>query len=260
MIIEAVKEVLIEHPKVAEDIAITRYGTAAFIAGKVSHLVRVEEAARSLDERLDSLGVGFGGTALEAGLAGMMAGISIALPYVFIFYILFTLIEDAGLLSRYVVNLERFLKWFNLPGRAIIPLALGLGCTIPATRSTRILFTKKEKFFTAALLSCVPCSSRIALIMGVVGYFGGKWLALSVFITLFVSFLIWGCIVKRIIRKEKKPVLYELPELPPYQIPSISNIVTKSWIRMKTFVYLVVPLLFLGGVAYAGFGCFRTHC
>lgn len=52
MIIEAVKEVLIEHPKVAEDIAITRYGTAAFIAVKVSHLVRVEEAARSLDERL----------------------------------------------------------------------------------------------------------------------------------------------------------------------------------------------------------------
>jgi len=296
--IKAVKEGLIEHPKVAEDIAITRYGTAAFIAGKVTHLVHVEEAARSLDERLDGallhslggpiltiltfvaifgallfigswiqdiltgfteyllslihLGVGFSSTALEAGLAGMMAGISIALPYVFIFYILFTLIEDAGLLSRYVVNLERFLRWFNLPGSAIIPLALGLGCTVPATRSTRILFTKKEKFFTASLLSCVPCSSRIAIIMGVVGYFGSKWLALSVFITLFVSFLVWGYIVKRITRIEKKPVLYELPELPPYRIPSIGNIVTKSWIRMKTFVYLVVPLLFLGGVAYAG--------
>ena len=296
--IEAVKESLIEHPKVAEDIAITRYGTAAFIAGKVTHLVHVEEAARRLDERLDGallhalggpiltiltfvtifgallfigswiqdvltgfteyllslihLGAGFGGTALEAGLAGMMAGISIALPYVFIFYILFTLIEDAGLLSRYVVNLERFLRWFNLPGRAIIPLALGMGCTVPATRSTRILFTKKEKFFTASLLSCVPCSSRIAIIMGVVGYFGGKWLALSVFITLFVSFLLWGYAVKRITRIEKKPVLYELPELPPYRIPSIGNAVTKSWIRMKTFVYLVVPLLFLGGVAYAG--------
>jgi len=210
--IKAVKEGLIEHPNVAEDIAITRYGTAAFIAGKVTHLVHVEEAARSVDERLDGallhslggpiltiltfvaifgallfigswiqdiltgfteyllslihLGAGFGGTALEAGLAGMMAGISIALPYVFIFYILFTLIEDAGLLSRFVVNLERFLRWFNLPGRAIIPLALGLGCTVPATRSTRILFTKKEKFFTASLLSCVPCSSRIAIIMG----------------------------------------------------------------------------------------------
>ncbi|MCK4731969.1 MAG: ferrous iron transport protein B, partial [Methanophagales archaeon] len=296
--IKAVKEGLIEHPKVAEDIAITRYGTAAFITEKVTHLVHVEEAARSLDERLDGaflhslggpiltiltfvtifgallfigswiqdiltgfteyllslihLGVGFSSTALEAGLAGMMAGISIALPYVFIFYILFTLIEDAGLLSRYVVNLERFLRWFNLPGSAIIPLALGLGCTVPATRSTRILFTKKEKFFTAALLSCVPCSSRIAIIMGVVGYFGGKWLALSVFITLFVSFLVLGYVVKRITRIEKKPVLYELPELPPYRIPSIGNIVTKSWIRMKTFVYLVVPLLFLGGVAYAG--------
>jgi ferrous iron transport protein B len=39
-------------------------------------------------------------------------------------------------------------------------------------------------------------------------------------------------------------------ELPPYRRPLIKNILAKSWIRMKDFVYIVIPLLVLGGMAY----------
>jgi len=296
-IVKKVKEGLAEHPKVDEDIAITRFGTAAFIARKVTQIVPVEEASKSLEDRTDRvalhrvwgpiitfltftaifsvllylgswmqdtlmgfvegsilpaihLGNGFLGMALEAGLTGVMAGITIALPYVFLFYFLFTLIEDTGILSRFVVNLERFLRRLNLPGRAIIPLALGLGCTVPGVRATRILDSGKERFYTASLFTAVPCSSRIAIVMGIVGYFGGKLLAVSVLVSLTVAFLIFGYLMKKVMRIEKKPVLYELPELPPYRIPSIKNIITKSWIRMKTFIYIVIPFLIIGGIFY----------
>jgi ferrous iron transport protein B len=296
-IVEKVKEGLAKHPKVDEDIAITRFGTAAFIAQKVTQIVPVEEASKSLEDRTDRialhrawgptitfltfavifgvllylgswmqdtlmgfvegsilpaihLGNGFLGMALEAGLTGVMAGITIALPYVFLFYFLFTLIEDTGILSRFVVNLERFLRKLNLPGKAIIPLALGLGCTVPGVRATRILDSEKERFYTASLFTAVPCSSRIAIVMGIVGYFGGKLLAASVLVSLIVAFLIFGYLMKKIMRMEKKPVLYELPELPPYRIPSIKNIITKSWIRMKTFIYIVIPFLIIGGIFY----------
>jgi len=297
-IVKKVKEGLAKHPKVDEDIAITRFGTAAFIAQKVTQIVPVEEASKSLEDRTDRvalhrawgptitfltftvifgvllylgswmqdtlmgfvegsilpaihLGNGFLGMALEAGLTGVMAGITIALPYVFLFYFLFTLIEDTGILSRFVVNLERFLRKLNLPGRAIIPLALGLGCTVPGVRATRILDSEKERFYTASLFTAVPCSSRIAIVMGIVGYFGGKLLAASVLVSLIVAFLIFGYLMKKVLRVEKKLVLYELPELPPYRIPSIKNIITKSWIRMKTFVYIVIPFLIIGGILYA---------
>jgi len=296
-IVKKVKEGLAKHPKVDEDIAITRFGTAAFIAQKVTQIVPVEEASKSLEDRTDRvalhrawgptitfltftvifgvllylgswmqdtlmgfvegsilpaihLGNGFLGMALEAGLTGVMAGITIALPYVFLFYFLFTLIEDTGILSRFVVNLERFLRKLNLPGRAIIPLALGLGCTVPGVRATRILDSEKERFYTASLFTAVPCSSRIAIVMGIVGYFGGKLLAASVLVSLIVAFLIFGYLMKKVMRMEKKPVLYELPELPPYRIPSIKNIITKSWIRMKTFIYIVIPFLIIGGIFY----------
>ena len=194
------------------------------------------------------LGGGLAGASIEAGLGGLMAGISIALPYVFLFYLLLSLLEDVGLLSRFVVNLERFSKRLNLPGKAFIPLALGLGCTAPAIRGTRVLSSKKEQFYASSFFTSMPCSSRIAIVMGVVGYFGGIWLALSVFATLLVSFLIWGFLAKKLTKIEKEPLLLELP---PYRKPLLRNILGKSWIRMKDFVYIVMPFLVIGGIACA---------
>ena len=292
-IIKEAKRSLKEHPKVAEDVSITRYGTALFIAEKVTQIVHLKKE-KKLQKGLDNVlfhkiwgllssglfflaifgillylgnliqGILMGwtesllsyfGTAehsitamiLVQGLTGLAVGVSIALPYVFLFYLILGLLEDIGILSRFIVNAERFFKKLGLPGKSFIPLALGLGCTAPATRATRILSSKKEQFCTASLFAFVPCSSRIAIIMGIVGFYGGIKLAFSVFATLFVAGLIWAFGIKKAIHIKSEPLLLELP---PYRKPLIKNVLAKSWIRMKDFVYIVIPLLVLGGIAY----------
>ena len=293
-VIKEVKKDLEEHhPKVAEDISITRYGTASFIAEKVTQIIHLREE-KEFGEKIDRVllhktwgllttglfllaifGIllylgnltqeilmgltekllsSFGavehsiiGMVLIQGLTGLAAGVSIALPYVFLFYLLLGLLEDVGLLSRFIVNTERFLKKIGLPGKSFIPLTLGLGCTAPATRATRVLSSKKEQFYTASLLPFVPCSSRIAIIMGIVGFYGGRILALSVFVAIFIAGLIWALGLKKIFHIKSEPLLLELP---PYRKPLIKNVLSKSWIRMKDFVYIVIPLLALGGIAY----------
>ncbi len=287
------KKSLKDHPKVAEDISITRYGTASFIAEKVTQIVPVEKE-KKLQERIDNIlmhkvwgilttglfllaifgillylgnliqGVLMGLTesflssfsiaedsiitmVLIQGLTGLAAGVSIALPYVFLFYLFLGLLEDIGLLSRFIVNAERFLKKLGLPGKSFIPLALGLGCTAPATRATRVLSSKKEQFHTASLFAFVPCSSRIAIIMGVVGFYGGIKLAFSVFVTLSIAGLIWAFGIKKVIHVKSEPLLLELP---PFRKPLVKNVLAKSWIRMRDFVYIVMPLLVIGGIAY----------
>ena len=174
-------------------------------------------------------------------------GISIALPYIFLFYLLLGLLEDTGLLTRFTVNIEWFLKKLGLPGKAFIPLVLGIGCTAPACSATRVLSCKKEQFRTASLFTFVPCSSRIAIILGVVGFYGGMPLALSVFVTAFVAGLLWIFALRKLITIESEPLLLELP---PYRKPLLKNVLAKSWIRMKDFVYVVIPLLALGGIGY----------
>jgi len=287
------KKSLKDHPKVAEDISITRYGTASFISEKVTQIVPVEKE-KKLQERIDNIlmhkvwgilttglfllaifgillylgnliqGVLMGLTesflssfsiaedsiitmVLIQGLTGLAAGVSIALPYVFLFYLFLGLLEDIGLLSRFIVNAERFLKKLGLPGKSFIPLALGLGCTAPATRATRVLSSKKEQFHTASLFAFVPCSSRIAIIMGVVGFYGGIKLAFSVFVTLSIAGLIWAFGIKKVIHVKSEPLLLELP---PFRKPLVKNVLAKSWIRMRDFVYIVMPLLVIGGIAY----------
>ena len=294
-VVEETKQNLKEHPKVAEDISITRYGTASFIAEKVTKIIPLEKVEREkFEEKIDrillhktlgplvtglfflaifgillylgnliqdflmssteSLLSSFGlmkhsiiATILFRGLTGLIAGVSIALPYVFLFYLLLGLLEDIGFLSRFIVNAERFLRKIGLPGKSFIPLALNLGCTVPATRATRVLSSKKEQFYTATLLAFVPCSSRIAIIMGIAGFYGGIKLVFSVFATLLIAGLIWALGIKKIVHIKKEPLLLELP---PYRKPLIKNILAKSWIRMKDFVYIVTPLLIIGGIAY----------
>ena len=296
-VIKETKEILSNHPKVSEDISITRYGTAAFIAREVIQIIKLKDKRESLQEHIDKILLHniwgpfftilffliiFGvlmlvGNLLQGfllnltegitsylravspsvvvviivqALYGLMVGVSIALPYVFLFYLFLGLTEDIGLLSRFIVDLEALLKKLGLPGKAFIPLALGLGCTVPAIRATRILSSKKERFYTASFFPFVSCSSRIGIIMGIVGYYGGILLVFSVYITLLISALIWGFIAKGIVHLKNQPLLLELP---PYRRPLIKNAVTKSWIRMKDFVYLVIPLLVIGGVIYAVF-------
>jgi ferrous iron transport protein B len=292
-VIQEAKKSLENHPKVAEDIAITRYGTAAFIAKKVTLIVPLEQE-KKFQEKLDgvllhkisgplltclSLLAIFGvllylgsftqgvltnltesllssittaepsivNTMLVNGLTGIAMGVSIALPYVFLFYLLLGLLEDTGLLSRFTVNVEWLLRKLGLPGKAFIPLALGIGCSAPACRATRVLSCKKEQFRAASLFTFVPCSSRIAIILGVVGFYGGVPLALSVFVTSFVAGLIWVFVLRKLVTIESEPLLLELP---PYRKPLVKNVFAKSWIRMKDFVYIVIPLLALGGIAY----------
>jgi len=292
-VIEDAKEILKDHPKVAEDISITRYGTASFIAEKITQIVPIEKE-KHLQERIDNIlmhkvwgplttglfflaifgillyfgnliqGVLMGLTesllssfglaehsivamVLIQGLTGLAAGVSIALPYVFLFYLILGLLEDIGLLSRFIVNTQRFLKGLGLPAKAFIPLALGLGCTAPACRATRVLSSKKEQFYTASFFAFVPCSSRIAIIMGIVGFYGGVKLAFSVFATLLIAGLIWAFGIKKIMHIKSDPLLLELP---PYRKPLVRNVLAKSWIRMKDFVYVVIPLLAVGGIAY----------
>lgn len=299
-VVEKIKAGLKSHPEVSNDISITRYGTASFIAEEVVEMISLE-SERRLQGRIDKImlhkiwgptitiiyllmifGIllylgnfiqGFlmnssgilldklGGASqsiisiiLISGLEGLVAGISIALPYVFLFYFIFGLLEDVGFLTRFVINVERFTKKIGLPGKAFIPLALGMGCTAPATTATRVLANKKEQFHTAIFFGFVPCSSRIAIIMGIVGFYGGVKLALYVFATLILAGLILAVIIKKFAHTKIEPLILELPT---YRRPILKNVFAKSWLRMKEFVYLVMPLLVAGGIVYGILNLFK---
>jgi len=187
------------------------------------------------------------GEILQDAITGTSAGIAIAIPYIFLFYLILALLEDFGILPRFILSLDRLMRRFGLPGQALIPLLLGLGCSVPAITATRLLNTRAERIKAAALFSIIPCSSRTAIILGIVGHYAGAGAALGIYALASVFIIGTGFLMKRVIKTPPPPLLLELP---PYRRPRLENVLIKSWLRMKGFVVVVIPMLILGGAAY----------
>ncbi len=184
---------------------------------------------------------------VENSLMGFGAGISIAIPYVGIFYFLLALMEDTGILPRFIVSLNGIMSKLGLPGRSIIPMMLGLGCSVPAIRATRVLSSFKDRLKVSALFMTIPCSSRSAVIFGVVGHHAGLRYAIWIYVIAFSLLAFTARILNRLIESDHLPMVEELP---PYRKPIFKNLMMKAWIRMADFVYLVIPLLIVGGMLY----------
>ncbi len=186
------------------------------------------------------------GMMLENAVVGTSAGIAIAIPYVFLFYFFLGLLEDLGVLPRFILMMDRLLRRLNLPGQAIIPMLLGMGCTVPATTATRILESRADRVRVIALFTVIPCSSRTAIILGVVGHFAGIVPALGIYAIALLLMIGIGLIFRKT-SLSPSPLLLELP---PYRRPVLRGVILKSWLRMREFVYVVIPLLIIGGASY----------
>lgn len=174
---------------------------------------------------------------------GINAGLQIAFPYVFVFYVCMSVLEDTGYLPRMGYILDKFMHKLGLHGKSIVPMLLGFGCTVPAILGIRTLSGKKEKLLTATLVNLVPCSARTAVIMGATGRFIGWQWALLIYGIILLIILIVGFILARILPGESSGLIMELP---PYRMPSFKNLIKKSWFRLKDFFYVAFPIIIAG--------------
>lgn len=174
---------------------------------------------------------------------GFFVPIAVVLPYVFSFYFMLGLLEDFGYLPRLSVLMDSLMHHLGLHGYAVIPFILGLGCNVPGALAIRMLGEKREKFIATSLLSvCVPCMAQIAMIVGLVGQRGGRYVAV-VFGTLFVLFIVKGLILNKILKGESPEILLEIP---PYRIPQPTAVLQKLWLRISGFLKEALPYVLVG--------------
>jgi ferrous iron transport protein B len=174
---------------------------------------------------------------------GFFVPIGMVLPYIFSFYLVLGILEDFGYLPRLAVLTDNFMHHLGLHGYAIIPFILGLGCNVPGALATRILEERREKFIAATLMAiAIPCMAQTAMIVGLVGQRGGKYVAI-VFFTLFALLVIKGLILNRVLKGTSPEILVEIP---PYRIPQIQAVIKKLWMRLSGFLSEALPFVLLG--------------
>ncbi|MDD5079745.1 MAG: ferrous iron transporter B [Candidatus Omnitrophica bacterium] len=174
---------------------------------------------------------------------GIFMPIAMILPYIFSFYLILGFLEDLGYLPRLAVLVDNLMHRLGLHGYAIIPFILGLGCNVPGALAIRVLEERREKFIAATLMAIsIPCMAQIAMIVGLVGQRGGKYLAI-VFGTLFFLLIIKGLILNRILKGASPEILIEIP---PYRMPQITAVFKKLWMRLSGFLKEALPFVLLG--------------
>ncbi|MBU4252388.1 MAG: ferrous iron transporter B [Candidatus Omnitrophica bacterium] len=174
---------------------------------------------------------------------GLFLPIAMILPYIFSFYLILGVLEDLGYLPRLAVLADNLMHHLGLHGYAIIPFILGLGCNVPGALATRVLEERREKFIAATLMAiAIPCMAQIAMIVGIVGQRGGKYVAI-VFGTLFFLLIIKGLILNKILKGVSPEILVEIP---PYRMPQATAVIKKLWMRLSGFLREALPFVLLG--------------
>ena len=203
-------------------------------------LYRLEPLSTSL------FGTGIVGSLVWGGVAeGLIAGVTVALPYIIPFYIVLYFLEDSGYLSRIAFLMDNVMHKIGLHGKAFIPMMLGYGCNVPACLGCRIMETKRERTLAAFVTTLVPCAARTVIILGLVGHFLGIQWALALYVFDLVVIFALGRLAFRVMPGEPSALIMEMAD---YRMPQLRTVLKETWFRLAEFIKIAFPLIIVGSL------------
>jgi len=188
---------------------------------------------------LDS--VGASPWAISLVVNGVIAGVGAVLgfvPQLAILFLLISLLEASGYMSRIAFTLDQVFRKVGLSGKSIIPFILGIGCSVPAIMATKTIDDEQEKEMTIYLAPFVPCNAKLPIIALFAGYFFPNNRGLITIAFYFMSIVVIG-LLAFILKKLafKKTSTGYISELPTYKLPSARyvtrDVLGKIWSFIK---------------------------
>ncbi|NLC76128.1 MAG: ferrous iron transporter B [Clostridia bacterium] len=167
--------------------------------------------------------------------------IALILPYVFLFYVVFSFLEDSGYLPRASVMFDNIMRKIGLQGGSLITITMGFGCAVPAIIGSRAATTKKERLMvSAAVCFAVPCISQTGALISLLGSHS-MWLLAAMFLLAISILVMVSLVTNKILKGQLEPLIIEVPNL---LLPSRKAYFKKLWIRMRHFLMEAeVPML-----------------
>ena len=167
--------------------------------------------------------------------------IALIFPYVFLFYIVFSFLEDSGILPRLSVLFDNLMRKMGVQGGSMITILMGYGCAVPAIIGSRTATTKKERLIISTVVCfAVPCISQTGALISLFAGFSPLLLVLMILLSLFIMVVV-SSILSRTLKGKVDPMVIEIPNL---LLPNGKAYFKKLMIRMKHFlVEAEVPML-----------------
>ena len=190
-------------------------------------------------------GKGILGELVWGGVEGIIAGVTVILPYIAPFYFLLYVLEDSGYLSRVAFLMDVVMHKIGLHGKAFIPTMLAYGCNVPACLGCRIMETQRERFLAAFVVTMIPCAATTVVVLGLVGTFVNIEWALTLYIINLIIIFLLGRVAFKVLPGEPTELIMEMHE---YRLPHLKTVVNQTWFRLEEFIKIAFPVIIVSSL------------
>lgn len=200
-------------------------------------------------------------TLLADGLGGGIQTVATFIPVIACLYLFLAVLESSGYMSRAAFVLDKVMQKIGLPGKAFVPLVLGFGCNVPAIMATRTLDQERERKLAASMAPFMSCGARLPVYALFAAAFfpeSGQNVVFALYLLGILAAVFTGLVLKHTLYPGSSDSL--VMEMPDYEIPTVQNVMIKTWQKLKRFVLgagktiviVVMILSFLNSVGTDG--------
>lgn len=174
---------------------------------------------------------------LADGVGGGVQLVATFIPVIGALFLVLSLLEDSGYMSRVAFIVDRLLRGLGLPGKSFVPLIVGFGCNVPAVMATRALDSQPDRILTTLMAPYMSCGARLTVYALFAAAFfpsNGQNIVFALYLIGIVVAVLSALAVRRHLLPETHS--HFIIEMPPYHLPIMRNILLQTWQRLKGFV------------------------
>lgn len=180
------------------------------------------------------------------GVYNGIATVAAFVPIIILFFLVMSMVEDSGYLSRAAFLMDALMAKMGLDGRGFVMMLMGFGCNVPAIMGTRIMRSRPMRLLTMLVIPLSLCSARLQVfIFMIAALFSPKHAPLVLFSLYMMSFLTMF-VTAILFQNQYKNAEPFILELPPYRFPTPRQIVLRGWQEVKHFLNRASKFIILG--------------
>lgn len=192
------------------------------------------------------------------GIVGGVGAVLGFVPQILVLFLLLSIMEDVGYMSRVAFIMDRIFRRFGLSGKSFIPMLVATGCGVPGIMASRTIEQDRDRKMTIMTTGFIPCGAKMPIIGLFAGaVFGGSSLvATSAFVIGIAAVVISGIMLKKFKAFAGEPAPFVM-ELPAYHLPSVGNVLRATWERGWSFIKRAGTIILLSSIVLwflQGFG------
>ena len=178
---------------------ISMSGVGALVTDWVNDEFFGEMVAGNLSAWMESAGCAEWLTGLVVkGIVGGVGAVLGFVPQMLILFLMLSILEDVGYMSRVAFIMDRIFRRFGLSGKSFIPMLVASGCGVPGIMASRTIENDRDRKMTIMTTTFIPCGAKMPIVALFAGalFDGSGLIATSAYFIGVAAVIISGIILK----------------------------------------------------------------